>query len=109
MEVLSLMFTCIGYQGLFRQCRLERQLGPVVDEGPSARLSGTSTPDPEAAALPKRRQFSAAYKRRIVREANACQVPGEIGALLRTLELPPFRERFTAWDSSRALRWLRVR
>jgi hypothetical protein len=77
------MFTCIGYQGLFRQCRLERQLGPVVDEGPSARLSGTSTPDPEAAALPKRRQFSAAYKRRIVREANACQVPGEVGALLR--------------------------
>ncbi len=29
---------------------------------------------PEVAALPKRRQFSAGYKRRIVREANACQV-----------------------------------
>ena len=41
------------------------------------------TPDPEVAALPKRRQFSAAYKRRIVGEANACQVPGEVGALLR--------------------------
>lgn len=24
----------------------------------------------------------------------------------RALELPPFRGRFTAWDSSRALRWL---
>ena len=24
------------------------------------------------------------------------------------LEFPPFRGRFTAWDSSRALRWLRV-
>jgi transposase len=42
-----------------------------------------STPDPEVAAAPKRRQFSAAYKRRIVREADACQVPGEVGALLR--------------------------
>jgi hypothetical protein len=42
-----------------------------------------STPDPEVAALPKRRPFSVAYKRRIVGEANACQVPGEVGALLR--------------------------
>ncbi len=25
------------------------------------------------------------------------------------LDFPPFRGRFTAWDSSRALRWLRVR
>lgn len=33
--------------------------------------------------MPKRRQFSAAYKRRIVRTANACKAPGEIGALLR--------------------------
>jgi transposase InsO family protein len=32
-----------------------------------------STPDPEVAALPKRRQFSAAYMRRIVRAATACQ------------------------------------
>ena len=24
------------------------------------------------------------------------------------VEFPPFRGRFTAWDSSRALRWLRV-
>ena len=41
------------------------------------------TPDPEVAALPKRRQFSAAYKRRIVGAANACKVLGETGALLR--------------------------
>ena len=39
--------------------------------------------DPEVAAKAKRRQFSAEYKRRIVREADAASAPGEIGALLR--------------------------
>ena len=39
--------------------------------------------DPEVAAKAKRRQFTAEYKRRIVREAAAASAPGEIGALLR--------------------------
>ena len=30
------------------------------------------------------------------------------GKRLASVEFPPFRGRFTAWDSSRALRWLRV-
>ena len=54
-----------------------------------------STPDPEVAALPKRRQFSTAYKRRIVGEANACQVPGEVGALLRREGL--YSSHLTHW------------
>jgi transposase-like protein len=39
--------------------------------------------DPEVGAKAKRRQFSAEYKLRIVREAAAVKTPGEIGALLR--------------------------
>jgi transposase-like protein len=39
--------------------------------------------DAEVVAVAKRRQFSTAYKRRIVREAAACEAPGAIGALLR--------------------------
>ncbi len=42
-----------------------------------------SAPDPEVAAKATRRRFSAAYKRRIVGEANQCRKPGELGALLR--------------------------
>jgi transposase len=42
-----------------------------------------SVPDPEVSAASGRRRFSAAYKARIVREADACKEPGEIGALLR--------------------------
>jgi transposase-like protein len=40
-------------------------------------------PDPEVVEKPKRRQFTAELKRRIVAEAEACTEPGEIGALLR--------------------------
>ena len=45
----------------------------------------TVAPDPEVVAVAKRRQFSPAYKRRIVRAADACTgtAPGEVGALLR--------------------------
>jgi transposase len=42
-----------------------------------------ASPDPEVLARSKRRRFSAEYKARIVREAEACTRPGEIGALLR--------------------------
>lgn len=41
------------------------------------------TPDPEVVPRATRRQFSAAYKRRIVAEADACTEWGAIGALLR--------------------------
>jgi transposase len=37
----------------------------------------------EVVAKARRRQFSAAYKARILREAEACRATGQIGALLR--------------------------
>lgn len=40
-------------------------------------------PDPEVTPRAKRRTFSAAYKVRILAEADACTERGEIGALLR--------------------------
>ena len=40
-------------------------------------------PDPELAQKARRRRYSAKYKLAIVREADACERPGEIGALLR--------------------------
>jgi transposase len=39
--------------------------------------------DPEVAPRAKRRTFSNAEKQRIVREANHCTQPGEMGALMR--------------------------
>jgi transposase len=43
----------------------------------------TRAADPEVPAKAKRRQFSAEYKQRILREAAGASAPGEIGALLR--------------------------
>jgi len=40
-------------------------------------------PDPELIERPRRRQLSAEYKLGVVRRADACTRPGEIGALLR--------------------------
>lgn len=40
-------------------------------------------PDPEVPEKAKRRQFTAEYKRRILRLAAAASKPGELGALLR--------------------------
>jgi transposase-like protein len=42
-----------------------------------------AVPDPEVRLRAKRRRFSAAYKQRILQEADACQERGQIGALLR--------------------------
>jgi transposase-like protein len=39
--------------------------------------------DVGVAAKPKRRTYTAEYKRRILKEADACATPGAIGALLR--------------------------
>jgi transposase len=40
-------------------------------------------PDPEVPAKPTRRRFSADYRIRILKEADACKKAGELGALLR--------------------------
>jgi len=39
--------------------------------------------DVEVVAKPRRRTYAAEYKRRILKEADACTAPGAIGALLR--------------------------
>lgn len=39
--------------------------------------------DTEVSSKPRRRTFTAEYRLRIVKEADACTKPGEVGALLR--------------------------
>ena len=50
--------------------------------GPSATLRA-ATPDPEVPAKVQRRQFTAEYRRRVLKEADACKKHGALGALLR--------------------------
>jgi transposase-like protein len=59
----------------------------------------TGIPDPEVVPTAKRRRFSAAYKSRILDEADACTEPGEIGALLRREGI--FSSYLTRWRRER--------
>jgi len=56
-------------------------------------------PETEVLAKAQRRRFSAEYKRRIVKEADRCLRPGEIGALLRREGL--YASALTAWRAAR--------
>ena len=56
-------------------------------------------PDPEVVVKPKRRQFTAEYKRRILQEAEACTQAGEVGALLRREGL--YSSHLTTWRHQR--------
>ena len=53
----------------------------------------------EVVAKAQRRRFTAAYKRRILGEANGCQQPGAIGALLRREGL--YSSQLAAWRAAR--------
>ncbi len=90
---------------------------PDPREGPEARSaggpsrgSGAPTPDPEVAAKPRRRRFTAEYRLRILREAERCTKSGEVGQLLRREGL--YSSHLTAWRKARhdgALRGLTPR
>ena len=67
--------------------------------GVSATGGAAGPPDPEVAEKPKRRRFSAEYRLRIVREADACKAPGEVGALLRREGL--YSSLLSAWRRQR--------
>jgi transposase len=67
------------------------------DEAGSA--AAAPPPDPEVVAKPKRRRFSAAYRLRILEEADACQGPGEVGQLLRREGL--YSSHLSNWRKAR--------
>jgi transposase len=62
--------------------------------------SSAPPPDPEVAATAKRRQFSSAEKSRILKAADRCTKPGEIGALLRREGL--YSSMLATWRKQRA-------
>ena len=68
---------------------LIERMTPAGSEG-ARRASGepagrdaAGVPDPEVSEQAKRRRFSAEYKLRILREADACKGDGDVAALLR--------------------------
>lgn len=58
-----------------------------------------AAPETEVLAKAQRRRFTAEYKRRVLKEADRCTQPGEIGALLRREGL--YSSALTTWRAAR--------
>src|SRR5437762_4226682 len=82
----------------------------VVPDAPSTRavsggpvplqvVSPAGPPDPEVAERAARRRFTAEYKLRMLRQADACTGAGESGALLRREGL--YSSHLTTWRRQR--------
>ena len=56
-------------------------------------------PDPEVTERAKRRRFTAEYKLRVLRKADACKGDGDVGALLRREGL--YSSQLAAWRRQR--------
>lgn len=61
--------------------------------------AAAAVPEVEVAEKAARRQFSAEYKRKILKEADACTREGEIGALLRREGL--YSSHLAVWRAAR--------
>ncbi len=55
--------------------------------------------DPEVAAMPARRRFSAEYKKKILQQLDECKDSGQVGALLRREGL--YSSHLTKWRRQR--------
>lgn len=69
--------------------------GGEPNGGANNPAADSPAPDPEVLAKPQRRRFTAAYKARIVEEAQRCTESGQIGALLRREGL--YSSALTQW------------
>jgi transposase-like protein len=88
----------------------ERSEAPRSGGSPTGERAVAAVPDPEVPAKPQRRRFTAEYRLRILKEADACKKPGELGALLRREGL--YSSHLVNWRRQRedgALRDLRAR
>jgi transposase-like protein len=73
-------------------------LPPRGDSVPPWRVA-VEPPDPEVVERKRRRKFTAKYKLHILKEADACKQPGEIGALIRREGL--YSSNLTCWRRQR--------
>ena len=62
-------------------------------------LEEVAVPEVEVTGKAERRRFSAEYKSKILKEADSCRHPGELGALLRREGL--YSSNLTAWRAAR--------
>src|SRR6516164_3540096 len=74
---------------------------PPVERASSTEAGLTPRPDLEVPERPVRRRFTVEYKLRVLREADACEESGQLGALLRREGL--YSSHLTDWRRQREL------
>jgi len=68
-------------------------------EPSAAKISNFSPPDPEVTGKKPRRKFTVKYKLRMLKKADACTEPGQLGVLLRQEGL--YSSNLTTWRKQR--------
>ena len=71
----------------------------AANPGAPAVGNGKPMPDPAVPEKPVRRHFAAEYKIRVLREADRCTQPGQLGVLLRREGL--YSSHLTTWRQQR--------
>jgi len=77
-----------------------RATGACPTGGAASSHHLVSSPDPEVAESMQRRRFTAAFKLRVLQEADLCVQPGQIGALLRREGL--YSSHLSTWRRQRS-------
>ena len=75
------------------------QMSHSVDSDKGRAMPAIDAPNPEVSEKKPRRKFTAAYKLRILQQADACRDQGQIGALLRGEGL--YSSNLTLWRKQR--------
>ena len=97
----SLKFRVEGGGGSTHRMLVERETsaGSERATGDPAGRDAAGVEDPEVSEQAKRRRFTAEYKLRIVREADACKGDGDVAALLRREGL--YSSHLSSWRRQR--------
>ena len=96
-------------RGVLSQATVKEPERRGDERSEAARSGGSSTveprhvpvdaPDPEVAAHRRRRRFTSQYKLEVLRKADACTQPGQLGALLRKEGL--YSSHLVTWRKQR--------
>ena len=75
------------------------RIGSIAESLAKEAGAGREFRDVEVSSMSQRRRFTAAYKRRVLAEAEACTEPGQVGAMLRREGL--YSSHLTTWRRQR--------
>lgn len=99
METISIYQSNKGAGEAFPEGSPEGARRATGGEPSAAKFSNFSPPDPEVTGKKPRRKFTVKYKLRMLKKADTCTDPGQLGVLLRQEGL--YSSNLTTWRKQR--------